>query len=387
MPTVLPYIPRTITVHMGAPNQPAENVTVPFLDYVKNVASSEVYPTWEPSALRANILAIISFALNRVYTEHYVSRGYDFQITADTAYDQKFIKDRSIFENVGAMVDELFTDYIRRVGFVEPLATQFCNGTTTICPGLSQWGSQDLAQQGFNSMQILRHYYGNDIELVMEAPIRDLEPSYPGIALNLGDINEAVFVIQVSLNRIGENYPAIPHIWPVNGIYNEQTREAVIQFQRIFNLTPDGIVGRATWYKLVYLYVGVTRLSELDSLGQQFRQIGFQYYGPLREGDQGDQVWSLQYMLSMLSQFQEALNAVPVDGIFGPATRRAVEAYQLYAGLTVDGVVGRQTWDSLYQDYLGIGNYLQLDRVRFPEEGVFASAGFDSPQQRGVIEV
>ena len=165
MPAILPYVPTTITVHMGLPNQWAENVTVTFPDYVKNVASSEIYPTWEPAAIRANVLAIISFALNRVYTEFYPSRGYDFQITSTTAYDQKFIQGRNIFENISQIVDEIFNDYIRRTGFVEPLAAKFCNGTTSTCNGLSQWGSQELAQQGYNSMEILRHYYGNDIEL------------------------------------------------------------------------------------------------------------------------------------------------------------------------------------------------------------------------------
>ena len=156
MPVVLPYVPETITVHLGLPDQWAENVTVSFPEYVKNVASSEIYPTWEPAALRANVLAIISFALNRVYTEFYRSRGYDFQITATTAYDQKFIRGRNIFENISRLVDEIFNSYIRRQGFVEPLAAKFCNGTTSTCQGMSQWGSQELAQRGMNSMNILR---------------------------------------------------------------------------------------------------------------------------------------------------------------------------------------------------------------------------------------
>jgi len=159
--SVTPYIPQQITVHIGAPDAPGENVTVSFPDYVKNVASSEIYPTWEPAAIRANVLAIISFALNRVYTEFYRSRGYPFQITSSTAYDQKFIPGRNIFENVSQVVDETFTSYIRRTGVVEPLAAKFCNGTTSTCDGLSQWGSQDLAKQGYNSIDILRRYYGS----------------------------------------------------------------------------------------------------------------------------------------------------------------------------------------------------------------------------------
>ena len=374
MPTVIPFIPQTITVHLGRPDQPAENVTVSFQDYVKNVASSEIYPTWEPAAIRANVLAIISFALNRVYTEYYPSRGYDFQITSTTAYDQKFIRDRDVFENVGAIVDEIFNDYIRRVGRVEPLAAKFCNGTTTTCAGLSQWGSQNLAEQGLNSIEILRRYYGNDIELVVDAPVETLGQSYPGTPIRLGDIGEAVFVIQVSLNRISQNYPAIPKIRPVNGIYDEKTQEAVRQFQRIFNLTPDGIVGKATWYRLVNLYIGVTQLGELVSEGQQFRRVGFQYPGVLRQGDSGGGVWSLQYMLAVLAQFNAVIPQVRVDGAFGADTERAVRAFQNFAGLPEDGIVGEQTWNALFRSYVGIGNYLERDRVRFPNRAAQASA-------------
>ena len=178
MPTVIPYIPQRITVHLGSPDSNAENVTVSFADYVKNVASSEIYPTWDESALRANILAITSFALNRVYTEWYRSRGYDYDITNSTAYDQYFVKGRSIFENISRLADELFNDYLRRPGFVEPLAAKFCNGTTVTCEGLSQWGSENLAQQGLNSQEILRRYYGN-VETVVNAPISGITSSYP----------------------------------------------------------------------------------------------------------------------------------------------------------------------------------------------------------------
>ena len=178
MPTVTPYVPQRITVHLGSPSSNAGNVTVSFSDYVKNVASSEIYPTWEESALRANILAIVSFALNRVYTEFYRSRGYDFDITSSTAYDQAFVNGRSYFDTISRLVDELFNDYLRRPSFVEPLAAKFCNGTTVTCEGLSQWGSQNLAMQGYNSNQILQSYYGN-VERVNNAPIRGITSSYP----------------------------------------------------------------------------------------------------------------------------------------------------------------------------------------------------------------
>ena len=267
MPTVTPYIPQQITVHLGSPSSNAENVTVSFSDYVENVASSEIYPTWDESALRANILAIVSFALNRVYTEFYRSRGYDFDITSSTAFDQYFVKGRSFFENISELVDELFNDYLRRPGFVEPLAAKFCNGTTVTCEGLSQWGSQNLAQQGYSSNQILRSYYG-DIETVRNAPIRGYTTSYPGTPLRMGSTGPNVVVVQTSLNRISQNYPAIPKIPVVDGIYGSRTESAVRKFQEVFNLTPDGIVGPGTWYALVRLYTAVTQLSELRSQGQ-----------------------------------------------------------------------------------------------------------------------
>ena len=226
MPTVTPYVPERITVHLGTPSSNAPNVTVSFSDYVKNVASSEIYPTWDESALRANILAIVSFALNRVYTEFYRSRGYDFDITNSTAFDQYFVNGRSYFDNVSKLVDELFNDYLRRPGFVEPLAAKFCNGTTVTCEGLSQWGSQNLAQQGYNSDQIIRSYYGN-VETVRNAPILGNTSSYPGTPLRVGSSGPNVVVIQTELNRISQNYPAIPKIPVVDGIYGSKTEAAV----------------------------------------------------------------------------------------------------------------------------------------------------------------
>ena len=353
--TVTPYIPQTITVHTGPASQWAENVTVSFPDYIKNVASSEIYPTWPEAALRANILAQVSFALNRVYTEYYPSRGYDFDITGSTMNDQKFIKGRSTFENVDKLVDELFTTYIRRTGFVEPLSARFCNGTTVTCDGLSQWGSEKMAREGSSTMDILRHYYGNNIELVSNTPIKDIAYSYPGYPLQNGSSGNYVTVLQVMLNRSAKNYPAIPRIYPVDGIFGAQTDASVKQFQSIFNLTPDGIVGQATWYKLVFLYVGVTNLSELISEGQPFTQVQGPAAGiTLREGSTGIAVSALQYFISIIGQFSSTIPGLQIDGIFGPKTREAVEAAQTRFGLAVTGVVDRDTWQRLYDEYLGI---------------------------------
>ena len=369
-----PYIPRTITVHLGPPNSAAENVTVSFPDYVKNVASSEIYPTWEPAAIRANVLAIISFALNRVYTEYYPSRGYDFQITSSTAYDQKFIRGRNFFDSISTVVDEIFDDYLRRQGVLEPLAAKFCNGTTVTCDGLSQWGSQELAQSGLDDMEILRYYYGNDIELVVNAPIQGLRQSYPGYPLRLGSAGPEVSVIQVSLNRIGRNYPAIPKIPVVSGVFDEATEAAVRAFQQIFGLTADGVVGKSTWYKLVAIYVAVTDLAELVSQGQTYYNVGFQYSGPLREGDRGGPVRILQYMLALLAEFDDSLTPLSVDGVFGATTAQAVRQFQRGQGLTVDGVVGRTTWNALYRAFASAYRDLRRDNVRFGE-GAVRTAG------------
>ena len=353
--SVIPYIPRTITVHTGPASQWAENVTVTFPDYIKNVASSEIYPTWPEAALRANILAQVSFALNRVYTEYYRSRGYDFDITGSTMNDQKFIKGRSTFENVDKLVDELFTTYIRRPGFVEPLSARFCNGTTVTCDGLSQWGSEKLAREGSSTMDILRRYYGDNIELVSNAPIKDIAYSYPGYPLQNGSSGNYVTVLQVMLNRIAQNYPAIPRINPVDGVFGAQTESSVKSFQSIFNLTPDGIVGQATWYKLVFLYVGVTNLSELVSEGQPFTQVQGPAAGvTLQEGSTGIAVSALQYFISIIGQFSSTIPGLQIDGIFGPKTRQAVEAAQTRFGLPVTGTVDRTTWQRLYDEYLGI---------------------------------
>lgn len=372
MPTtpITPYVPQSITVHLGPPGADAENVTVSFPDYVKNVASSEIYPTWEPAAIRANVLAIISFALNRVYTEYYPSRGYPFNITSSTAYDQKFIKGRSIFENISQVVDSIFNSYIRRIGFVEPLAAKFCNGTTTTCDGLSQWGSQAMAEQGADSITILRSYYGDNIEIVTNAPVMGIRYSYPGAPVRLGDRGEAVLRIQTMLNRISRDYPAIPKVQPVDGIFGEGTEQAVIKFQQIFSLTPDGIVGSATWYKLVFLYVGVLDLAELVSEGQTFyaNAIPLEFSDVVAPGDTGEEVRVIQYLLSVVSEFYSNVPPVAVDGVYGPATRQAVLAVQQMAGLPQDGVVGEQTWQALYRLYAGIADTMTEYTNVIPEQ-------------------
>jgi peptidoglycan hydrolase-like protein with peptidoglycan-binding domain len=359
-------------VHLGDKDEEAPNVEVGFIDYIANVASREIYPTWPQNALVANVIAQITFALNRVYTEYYRSRGYDFEITSSTAYDQAFVNGRSYFENVSRLVDELFNDYLRRPGFVEPLAAKFCNGTTVTCEGLSQWGSQNLAQQGYTSDQILQSYYGN-VETVFNAPIRGLMSSYPGTPLRRGSTGPNVVVIQVALNRISQNYPAIPKIPAVDGVFGSRTEAAVTAFQRIFGLSPDGIVGPGTWYEIVRLYTGVNALSELRSLGQQFYAINWSPPAGLEVGDTGEKVRLLQYMLSVLSAHISSIPPVSVDGIYGQPTRAAVLAAQRRFGLPETVTVGAQTWDEIYDQYSGIENTNLRSAETFPNTGNSAS--------------
>lgn len=363
---IVPYIPQTITVHLGPPNQDAENITVSFPEYVKNSASSEIYPTWGESALTANILAIISFALNRVYTEHYRSRGKDFDITNSTAFDQAFTKGRSSFEPISILVDQLFNSYIRRIGFIEPLAAKFCNGTTSTCMGLSQWGSEALSKEGFSALEILKKYYGDDIEIVSDAPIRGNTPSYPGQPLLNGSSGPSVTVVQASLNRIAQNYPAIPKITPVDGIYGANTAASVKAFQEIFSLTADGIVGLATWYQIVRIYVAVVKLAELQSEGQTDYVIG-PYPRTLKPGDTGASVLQLQYMLDVAGSFIPAVPQIAQDGIYGRATQEAVSSYQRYIGLPQTGTVDPRTWDSLYDQFIGVDNAVFSQKILFPD--------------------
>ncbi len=346
-----PIIPDTITVHLGAPSSPAQNVTTAFSDYIKNVASSEIYPTWPENALRANIYAIITFALNRYYTEYYRSRGYDFDITSSTQYDQKFINNREIFENISVIVDEIFNDYVTKGNQIQPYFTAYCNGTTVTCDGLSQWGTVSLAEQGRTPYEILQNYYGDDINIVTNAPVGTNTPSYPGVILELGDSGEDIRTIQRQLNRIGANYPSIPRIPSINGIFDNETRIAVEQFQRIFNLTPDGRVGKATWYKIKQIYNSVKELSELYSEGITITEAQRQFREVLQEGNSGNDVRVLQYYLNFLGFFYDTLPRISVDGIFGAETENAVISFQSQFGLPADGIVGRQTWYRIQDQY------------------------------------
>ena len=361
MPEVLlPVIPENITVHLGRPDSNAENISVPFVDYIKNVASSEIYPTWPEAALRANIYAIISFALNRIYTEWYPSRGYNFDITNTTQFDQAYVKDREIFENISNITDNIFNDYVVRQGSIQPLFTQFCNGTTSTCDGLSQWGTVSLAEQGRTPYEILQNYYGNDINIVENAPVGEIS-SYPGVPLRLGSAGNNVQVIQRQLNRISQNYPAIPKITNANGIFGIDTEAAVRKFQEIFNLTQSGEVDKATWYKIKRYYTGVKGLSELAAEGVTLEEATIPFETQIATGSSGVSVRTLQYYLSIIAYFNPALEPVPLNGNFDSETIAAVERFQSFYGLPVTGVVDTATWNTISRIYTETVNALPPD--------------------------
>ncbi|MEG1003960.1 MAG: peptidoglycan-binding domain-containing protein [Clostridium sp.] len=258
-----PVVPEFIIVHEGGPNIPGKNHTVLYKDYIKNVASSEIYSTWSKNTITANVLCIISFTLNRIYTEWYRSKGKSFDITTSTAYDHAFSYGRNIYENISNVVDEVFSTYVRRIGRKQPLLTQYCDGKNVICPEwLSQWGSKDLGDKGMEPFNILTNYYGTDIELTTAELVKGSPKSYPGYTLTIGSRGEPVRTTQEFLNRIAKNYPLIPKVG-IDGIYGDSTAKQVKVFQGIFKLPKTGEVDFRTWYKISEIYTGVTRIAEL----------------------------------------------------------------------------------------------------------------------------
>ena len=255
-------IPEYVVVHDGAPgDSTAPNYYVRYRDYIKNVASSEIYATWPESAIYANILAIQSFTLNRVYTEWYRSKGYPFTITSSTAYDHKFIYGRNIYRNISRLVDSIFANYLSRPGVRQPIFTSYCDGDRVTCQGLSQWGSKYLGEQGYSAIEIIRYYYGNDMYINSATAISGVPSSWPGYDLGIGASGGKVRQLQEQLNRIARNYPAIPRI-TLDGIYGQRTLDAVKAFQRIFGLNPTGVADYPTWYQISNVYVAVSRIAE-----------------------------------------------------------------------------------------------------------------------------
>ena len=349
-------IPKNITVHLGKPAASARNVTVSFRSYIANVASSEVYPTWPESALRANIHCQISLALNRIYTEWYPSRGYSFNITNSTSYDQYYVHGRTVFDVMVRLTDDIFNTYLRKTGTVNPYYSEYCDGKSVTCPGLKQWGTVTLAKQGKTPLQILKYYYGSDIEIVRTNNIQAIPQSYPGSPLRQGDSGTAVFTLQRQLNRIAKDYPFFGKL-TVDGVFGPRMVSTVKTFQRQFNLTADGVVGRQTWYKISYIYVSVKDLAELTSEGETSSgTLSDGSWGgtALRTGSTGSAVEQVQFWLNTLAQYESAIPSLAVDGRYGAATASAVRAFQRRYGLTVDGVVGRETWNAIYNEFRSI---------------------------------
>ena len=349
-------IPKNITVHLGKPAASARNVTVSFRDYIANVASSEVYPTWPEQALRANIHCQISLALNRIYTEWYPSKGYTFNITNSTSYDQYYVHGRTVFDVMVRITDDIFNTYLRKRGTVNPYYSEYCDGKSVTCPGLKQWGTVTLANQGRTALQILKYYYGSDIEIVRTSNIQSIPQSYPGSPIRQGDSGTAVFTLQRQLNRITKDYPFLGKL-TVDGVFGSRMAATVRAFQKQFNLTADGVVGRQTWYKISYIYVSVKDLAELTSEGEvSSGTLSDGTWGGtvLRTGSTGSAVEQLQFWLNTLAQYESSIPSLTVDGVYGTGTANAVRAFQRKYGLTVDGVVGRATWTEVYDQFRSI---------------------------------
>ena len=363
-----PTIPTNIVVHLGAPNSAARNISVPFTTYIKNVASNEIYPTWPEAAIEANILAIISFTLNRIYNEWYPSRGYSFNITSSPLYDQTFIEDKEYFDVISKKVDEIFNNYIYRDGQVQPLFATYCDGKVTTCNGLSQWGSVSLAKQGKTALEILKYYYGNNINIFKNAPVGDITSTYPGYVLELSEPGPQVEIIQSELNRISKNYPAIPKIEKVNGYFGIDTENAVKKFQEVFNLNVTGKVDYATWYKIKNIYNAVKRLNDLYSEGITEKESIVTFASKLAYGDTGLLVKGLHYYLNTIAFFDPNLPMLEVNGVYNDNTKKMVMNFQNRYNIPVTGEVDAVTWNKIKEVYFNLLNNIPSEYVAYRDE-------------------
>lgn len=365
------YVPEMITVHLGLPDESAENVALPFTDYIKNVASSELYPTWPESALRANIYAIISIALNRVFTEWYRTKGYNFDITSSTQFDQSFVNGRGNYEPINKIVDEIFNSYIVREGQITPLFTTYCDGRTSQCQGMYQWGSVDLANQGYDPMEILEYYYGQDTTIVTDAPIGSVAPIYPGTPVKTGDSGIFVLLVKIALNRISNNFPAIKRILPLDQDFTPAMEESVREFQKIFNIEPTGIVDLGTWQRIRYTYSAVRKLAELSSKGIYLSEIIETFTEDLQDELVLPSTQLIQYFINILSTHYNTIPAVEINGRWTDETENSLMEFQKVSNLPVTGIVDEQTWKTMYSSASGILNnipptVLNLPRFLFP---------------------
>ena len=368
-PSPLPHqivpFPLYITVHLGAPDEEALNVTVPYIDYIKNVASSELYPTWPEEALRANILAITSIAMNRIFTEWYRGRGYDFDITNTTQYDQAYVHERGIFDTISNIVNEVFDEYLTREGRIEPLYATFCDGRVSQCDGMYQWGTVDLANQGYSAMDILRYYYGDDITTVEQAVAGEVTGTYPGRPLTIGDSGINVFRMQHSLNRIHDSFPLIPDL-PITGYFDEATENAVKIFQEVFGLPVTGIVDSDTWYRIRYIYIAVTSLAQLVSEGLTSEELQQLYSRIILEGGNRPIVAYIQFFINIVAQKYDTIRPVEINSFYGPETTEAIREFQRIMGLMPTGVVNQETMNRLFWEAYSILVTTPVDEIQIP---------------------
>ena len=363
-----PIVPNTVIVHLGKPDEKVRDITVPFIDYITNVASSELYPTWPRASLTANIYAIISFAMNRIYNEWYRSKGYNFDITSSPAYDQTFIENRSTYENINNIVEDIFDNYVVKGNQIQPYFTRYCDGRKTQCDGLSQWGSVSLANEGKQALDILKYYYGNDISIQYDAPVGDSIQGYPGYDVGLGSAGNPVLAIQRDLRRIRKNYPAIPNIQNTLGIYDEETVASVKKFQEIFSLPVTGVVNKATWYKIKYVYTSVKKLSDLYSEGLTEKEATFLYEDELNYGDTGIEVQHIHYFLDAIAFLDSDIPRLPTNSIYNNNTMTMVKAFQKKYGLPVTGIFTYQDWKKLKEVYDAILKSFPLEYQSYVDE-------------------
>ncbi len=373
-----PVIPTNILLHLGAPDEAASNITISFIDYIKNVACSEIYPTWPENCLRANILVQISFALNRIYNEWYPSQGYDFDMTSHAGYDQAYIQNRTLYENITKIVDEIFNNYIIKGDQIQPLFTPYCDGKKTQCKGLSQWQSVTLAKEGKTPIEILRYFYGKDVSIIEDAQVANNIATYPGVELKLGDMSEHIRIIKRQLNRIHNNYPAIPVFEKVHEFFDIKTEQTIKIFQDLFDLNITGIIDKSTWYKIKYLYTSVKKLADIYSEGISYEEVELKYDLEQKEGIIGVQVQAIHYFLKVIAYFNPNIPLLEVDSVYDKNTKQMVMAFQNEYGLDATGIVDTKTWNKIKEVYLMILSDLPKEVLEYKDyiyPGRFLSLG------------
>ena len=364
-----PIIPTFIVVHLGAPDEAAKNISVPFVEYIKNVASGEIYPNWPIDSIKANVLAIISFSLNRIYNEWYRSLGYNFDITSSSQYDQSFGESRQFFEKISLVVDELFNDYIVKDGQIQPLFAQYCDGRISKCNGLSQWGTVSDANSGLGPINILKKYYGNNINIIYNASVEDNILSYPGFDVELGTSGNFIKTLKIQLNRIGQNYPAIPVIKNDSVYFTVDMVDAVKKFQEIFNLKVTGVVDKSTWYKIKYIYNAVKKISDIYSEGISIDEASLVFSKKLKLGDSGRFVRAVNYYLNTIAYFDDDIPYLELSGDdYTEDTQEMVIAFQNKYNLLADGVVDQETWRVLRKIYKEVISNLDDEYVTYLDE-------------------